>query len=588
MKSRGPKNLSVNVGSANISSFWDLDAERELWADICRRNFWWFLQIAWGAHFYMESHPNEQWLTSRVHKPICDWFQTHVEQWEQNRAEGKKVRTKLAIIIPRSFGKTVTFTKAGSLWAHVRNPDLASYIGSEVLTKAIDFLRPIKTVMEGSDPHSWFAWLYGVWFSPERLWTHGAVVHGARRVTSRSEPSFGTWGVEGGITGAHPDWGILDDPLSEEKIKESGGWLSTVNQSVAALRPAFRTDSLFMFSLTRYRDNDVAGTYLKLEGVKSWHGHPPTNTDFTIREDGEWDVYFLQAYNADGSAVLPEVWPISELRPYEKHHPAVFAAQMMNEPGSGEHMELTVEQVAQLWVDEKDVPPNLKLTLHLDTAFKTNKTRGTGDESVYELWGHDPRGNGDVYYLEGDGSHDWRIEQFTDRIIILAQKLKQKGKRIYLMTDDKEMGGKAGTWIQWLKSQFHGAGLVMPPLLQLTRQGANKIVRMREAAGFWVDGHVRLIRGSPGSEKLVHQMVRLGISAHDDWADAAADVFAEEVYRPMLNPSKRTQDRGAIPRQPGDDLLGRWGNRADEARYWYDLTNSEWVKGVWERDDYQR
>lgn len=585
-KKRGPKR-SIRQISSHPPTDWPLEAERELWADICRHDFWWFLQIAWGGHWYMRAHPNEQWLTDRLHKPICRWLQDKVESWESIRQRGEKIRTKVALIIPRAFGKTVMGTKALTLWAQVRNPDLSSFIGSETLNKAIDFLRPIKTLLEGNDPHAWFCWLYGVWFSPERPWTHTSVVHAARRTVGRSEASFDTWAVEGGITGAHPDWGVFDDPLSEEKIKESGSWISTVNQSMAALRPAFRTDSFFMLSLTRYRDSDVAGTYLKLEGVKSWTGHPPTNDDFTPREDGEWDVYFLQAYSREGDAMLPEVWPLRELRIYERTRPAEFAAQMMNEPGSGEHMELTTEQIADMWIKRDELPSQLVLTMHLDTAFKDNKTRGSGDESVIEVWGHDPRGNGDVYFLEGYGSDTWRIEEFTDELVRIVQRYKTQGKRFRLITDDKDTGGKHRTWEFWMRSSFHGAGLVCPPLILLMRQGTRKIIRMREAAGFWVDGHVKLVRDAPGVSRLVHQMVRLGVSAHDDWADAAADVFAADVYRPMLNPSLKTGDMGAIPRQPGDDLSGRWRTTADQARKIYDRTLGAWVEETFARDDYQ-
>lgn len=582
-KSR-PKSSRVSGTPGTVE--WPREAERELWADICARDFWWFLQIAWGARFYMLSNPSERWLTERVHKPICEWLQARVETWEARRAVGEKERTKVALIIPRSFGKTVTATKALSLWAHVRNPDLSTYIGSEVLSKAVDFLRPIKTVLEGSDPHAWFTWLYGNWFSPERIWTHTAIVHAARRATARSEPSFGTWGVEGGITGSHPDWGCFDDPLSEEKIKESGSWITTVNQSMAALRPAFRTDSFFMLSLTRYRDNDVAGTYLSLEGVRSWTGHKPTDPRFAVRDDGEWDVYFLQAYDTNGNTMLPEVWPNKELKSYERTKPQEFAAQMMNEPGSGEHMELTAEQVEDMWVNRADLPNNLIITCHLDTAFKSNKTRGKGDESVMEFWGHDPRGTGDVYFLEGYGSDNWRIEEFTDELIRVAQRLKTHGKRIRLITDEREMGGKTGTWSQWLTSQFHGAGLKMPPLILLNRAGTQKIIRMREAAGFWVDGHVKLVRDAPGVTKLVGQMVRLGVSSFDDWADAAADVFANEVYKPMLNPARNNPLGGAIPRSPGDEILKPYLSTPDGVRQYYDLTLGRWAKARMAQDDF--
>lgn len=556
---------------------WSVDAEVALWSDICRRSFWWFLQVAWGAHWYMRANAHDRWLTERLHKPICDWLQAHVEDWERRRLSGDKRRTKLALVIPRSYGKTVIATKALPLWVQLRNPDLSTYIGSETVEKAIDFLRPVKSVMDGSDPFARFTRLYGNWFSPERLWTNRTVVHGVRRAVGRSEPSFDTWGVEQGITGAHPDWGIFDDPISEEKLKESGAWIDAVNNAMAALRPAFRTDSFFMLVCTRYRDNDAIGTALSTEGVRSWAGMQVPEQRFEPRETGEWDVYFLQALDTAGVSTFPEMWPTEELRRYEASKPIHFAAQMMNDPASGEHMALTMEQVDQLWIDQKDLPSYMQYTVHMDTAFKIPSRVGRGDENVIQVWGHDPRGNGDVYYIEGIGSNTWRIEEFTDELIRLCQRYKRFGKRIRVMTDEKEMGGKAGTWENWLRSSFAGAGLIMPPFKVMVRSRTKKEIRIREAAGFWVDGHVRIVRGAPGAHKLVSQMVRLGIAAHDDWADAAADVFAPEVYRPMLNPALAgSRDDGAYPVQPGDDILGRRISD-DAARRFYDAAHGEWV-----------
>ncbi|MGH2359196.1 MAG: hypothetical protein ACRDGM_01470 [bacterium] len=464
-------------------------------------------------------------------------------------------------------------------------------IGSEVVTKANGFLSPIKAVMSGEDPHAWFAWLYGNWCHPDRPWTQTTVVHGARRVIGRTEPSFSTWGVETGITGLHPDWGVLDDPISEEKLKESGTWLQSVNQSIAALRPAFRTDSFFALSLTRYRDNDVAGTYLNLEGVRSWTGMKPREGTIEPRPDGEWDVYFLQSFDSAGETIFPEVWSNTELLKYEETKPAEFAAQMMNEPGSGEHMALTSEQVDQLWIDEKELPGNLTITIHIDTAFKSPERRGQGDETVYQIWGHDPRGNGDVYYLEGYGSNSWRSEDFTDRLVASVQALKKKMRRVRCITDEKPTGGKDGIWQHALRSAFNGAGIPCPPLIFFSRSGTRKgykLRRMQEAVSFWVDGHVRIVKTAPGAQKLIAQMVRLGVTAHDDWADAAADVFADEVYRPMLLPEtgSPTED-GGWPSQPGDDILGRRLTN-DDARSIYDDQHSDRLARTYTEEDWRR
>jgi len=555
---------------------WSSDDEAALWADICRESFWWFLQIAWGAAFYMEANPHDRWLTERLHKPICDWLERHARDWEGRRAAGLKERKKLAVILPRSYGKTVIVTKALTLWAHIRNPNIATYIGSETAEKALDFLRPVKAVLDGSDGFSRFTKLYGNWYNPERLWTHRTLVHAMREQVGRSEPSFDTWGVEQGITGAHPDWGVFDDPISEEKLKDSGAWISSVNTAIAALRPAFRTDSFFVLVGTRYRDNDAIGTYLPMEGVKTWSGMQCPEARLSPQERGEWDVYYLQALDNNGESTFPEMWPTEELRKYQGSKSIEFASQMMNDPASGEHMVLTMEQVDQLWVEKENLPSYLSYSIHCDTAFKAMARMGRGDESVVVVFGHDMRGNGDVYYIEGYGSNTWRIEEFTDELLKICQNYKRQGKRIRILTDEREMGGKTGTWESWLRSAFAGAGVLMPPFQLLNRSKLKKELRIREAAGFWVDGHVRLIRGAPGVHRLLTQMIRIGVSAHDDWADAAADTFAPEVYKPMLNPERSSGDDGAYPVQPGDDFLGRRLTN-DAVRKFYDVANGQWV-----------
>jgi hypothetical protein len=332
-----------------------------------------------------------------------------------------------------------------------------------------------------------------------------------------------------------------------------------------------------MFSLTRYRDNDVAGTYLNLEGVRSWTGMKPREGAFEIRPDGEWDVYFLQALDAAGETILPEVWPTKELRMYEETKAQEFAAQMMNEPGTGEHMALTSEQIDQLWIDEKDLPGGLSISIHTDTAFKSPERRGQGDESVIEVWGHDPRGNGDVYYLWGEGSNTWRVEDFTDKLVAKVQEIRKRGRRVRCITDERPPGGKDGVWENHIRSAFAGVGTPCPNLIFFSRSGTRKgykLRRMTEAVGFWVDGHVRIVKTAPGAQKLIAQMVRLGVSSHDDWADAAADVFADEVYQPMLIASGSAPDEGGFPVQPGDDILGRRLNN-DDIRALYDEQHPE-------------
>lgn len=565
---------------------WDLESERALWRDICSptsdnpHSFYWFVQIAMGVSFYMKDQPHDNWFTEEFHKPVCDWVERHVREWYTSRKAGKKFRKKLALLMPRFTGKSFIATKSSTLYLGLLDPDLAIFIGSEIAKKASGWLNSVKEVLTGTDGYSWFTWLYGNWEDKDRKWTNSEVVHAWRKNLSKTEPSYGIWGIETGITGMHPDAGWLDDPLSEDKIKESGTWIATVNSAVGSLRPAFRTDSFLGIAFTRKRDDDVAGTFFKKEGIASWTGHPCPDSRFEdyISPKGEWDVYFMQARHPDSGLSVHPLWTTDALDQYEDSNAFEFASEMMNSPGTGEHMALTAAHIENLWIRDDELPRQLTYTIHFDTAFKNPKNMARGDESVMEVWGHDPRGNGDVYYIEGYGSNKWNHDHFTEEFIKILQRYKKEGKRIFCITDELETGGKAGLWEAHLINSAHDAGLRLPRMVTMKRGNRQKTRRIIEAASFWADGHVKLVENAPGVKHLVSQMIRIGVSKHDDWSDAASDVFATEVYRPML--LRRGGDSSTMPVRPGDEILksGIPPRNADELRNFYDHDDPEIIE----------
>jgi hypothetical protein len=538
----------------------------------------------------MKENPHDRWLSEKIHRPLLDWLQHHVEEWERRRSRSDKHRTKIAIVVPRGFGKTMTVTKILNLWTQVRNPNLSNFIGSEVGPKASGFLDPIKQVMKGEDPYAWFPWLYGTWYDPERTWNQGEVIHGARTAVAKSEPSFATWGIKKGITGAHPDIGILDDPISEEKLTEEGTWLDTVNRGVGALRPAFRSDSLFILVCTRYRDNDVAGTYLQREGIKEWAGMQPKDKRLVeaIRDDGEWNVYFLQALDDKDESILPEVHSTFELHSYRKSLPREFAAQMMNEPGSGEHMAFPQDEMDRCYVEPKELPNNLLYTIHLDTALKDAKRAGRGDETVIVCVGHDPRGTGDVYYVEGYGSNTWTPEVFLDKLSGILNRYRKERRRILYLTDEINPGDKykgESLWKETLKSWLIGAGLERLPQIELIARprGQGGSTKIMQAFSYWWDGHVKVVRGAPGEEVFTEQVTRYGILGMDDWITAFTDCFTPKIYRRIKTAS--LGEKGEDIRLPGDELLKGFQQpkNDDDYRYLYDkltppIEEEEWMR----------
>lgn len=542
---------------------WSPDDERELWADICRENFFWFCDVALGY-----GREDFRWWTPRVHRPFCNWFESHVKGWENNRLTNTNVSKALMVIVHREFGKTMIITKAGQAWLHLRNPNISSYIGSSTVTRAQAFLTPLKALYQDNDPGAWFSWLYGDWYDANRTWTAFELVHGARTNLARTEPSIGTWGVETGLVGMHPDVGFMDDPVDYEKMGTDSLWLTKVNTHIHSLAPVFKSDSFFVYTGTRYHDGDPIGENVRNAGVATLDGMPFPGV--TTRPNGRWHVYFRAARFADGSPAYPENWPEQRLKEYENANPLQYAAQLMNDPNSGSHVPITAAQIEPLWVDSKDVPRNLRISVHIDTAFKSKESVARGDESVIQVWGHE-RSTGDVYFLEGHGSNRWRIEDFNNQLIMILQRLRNSKRWPFVLTDEAEVGGKYGTWELTLQSWCHSAGIPTPAVVLLSRGSKKKISRIMEAATYWVDGHVRLVRGAPGVDRLIDQMLRIGTSVNDDWADAGADVFAKNVYVPMSRTGAR--DRQTIPSRPWDSELQDGGARALRTLYdtYYDF-----------------
>jgi len=534
---------------------WPLEDERELWADICHDSFFWFCDVALGY-----GRPDFVWWTPRVHRPFCNWFERHVKEWESDREAGKRHSKNLMVIVHREFGKTMIVTKAGQLWLHLRDTNLSSYIGSSTVTRAALFFTPIKAILMNTDPGSWFNWFYGNWYDPNRTWTTYELVHAARTNQARTEPSIGTWGVETGLVGMHPDVGFMDDPVDYEKMGTDSLWLGKVNTHMHSLAPVFKADSFFVYTGTRYHDADPIGENLRNAGVASLEGMPMSGV--ALRPNGKWHVYFRSARDEKGNPTYPENWPERRLAEYEQANPLQYAAQLMNDPNTGHHVPITADQIDLLWVEPRDVPRNLKISVHIDTAFKSKESVARGDESVIQVWGHD-RGTGDVYYLEGHGSNRWRIEDFNNQLVLLLQKLKSRKQWPFVLTDEAEVGGKYGAWQLTMQSWCHAVGLPAPHIELLPRGGKKKVTRLVEAASYWVDGHVRLVKGAPGIDKLIDQMLRIGTSSNDDWADCGADVFNKMVYVPMNR--RGTYEVYVPPSRPWDAQLQDQDQVAREA-----------------------
>lgn len=565
---------------------WDHQAEMDLLRDMCRRDFWTFFLYCFGAK---DNPKGKTWIDEKIHRPMAEWAQHHVDEWLADRAKRHEnpdldpVQKWLAVLVHREVGKTTLMNRALQLWLHLKDTEFSSYTGSEKAELSIKMLRAMKAVLDGSDEHALWTKLYGNWSTDATTWTGREIVHAARKNTSRQDPSFGIFGVETSITGAHPDAIFYDDPISYERMVTDTNWLKTVNTQVTSLFPAIQSDALVVWVGTRYDDDDHFGIAFKEEGIASISG---IETDaYKTDPEGKWHVYFMAGRDEKeicscgcglGKPTTTRVWPCSRLRAYQKRDPLKYAAQILNDPSLSELNPLTREQIADCVIAPEQVPWSaLRYAINMDLAFWDGESRVNKDETVYIVHGYPRNGSGDVYVVELDSSPWWRGEDLKNRLVALCQSYRRRGRRITRITCEQAMGGTKGVWASDLMNAFNDVNEPFPGgrLLEFKRHSQKKTARMVAAAHFWQDGHVRVVKGAKGVDRLMEQMAKIGQmmvnpKLKDDLVDAHSDAFQPELYHGMARNDPRRggymagarpiSTEGINPREWDDSEFKQW------------------------------
>jgi hypothetical protein len=144
------------------------------------------------------------------------------------------------------------------------------------------------------------------------------------------------------------------------------------------------------------------------------------------------------------------------------------------------------------------------------------------------------------------------MENFHDHLVRTLHDLRNRGVRVRAITDETEIGGKRGIYRQQLTQVIGNAGLRVPEIIQLNRGNTKKVVRLRESAGYWVEGYVRIPKDAQGHQWLIEEMLSIGYSPYDDVSDAASDVWTDGIWR---RPQHGNDHQPTMPRQPGDEVL---------------------------------
>lgn len=510
---------------------WDLDAEKDIIADACRFDFYLFCKYAFGFAL----NPKGAWFRGDIHGRLCRFFQRHTERWWARLGTALAYRLRMMIVFYRGGGKTMTITKAGQTWVHVRfDVDMSCYLDSITLDQSQEFLSSVLHVISGKDPYALFTWLYGNWYDPDRKWTDKRAVHACRVTMSLSDPSFACTSVDKGMTGKHPHLTFIDDLISQEKLKEDGNWIDTCVKHVRSILYAIKGDGGLVLTGTIYADNDVISTQVRDGGVFELDGtHEWPDARLEITPNGRWAVFFADIEDDEGNTVHEEAWSNDELDAMRNEDMETYMAQMRSRPGTGSHMPLSHADVDLLWVDDDDIPwDGMPLVCLCDTAFKNRDRRSRGDWNVMHMVGFDPRRNGIVYELDCRASRDWDADEWLRQLIKFCVYWHNKGHRIRMIVDERQPSGREQAYEALARMMFGLARIPMPPMLFLNRprvknQKTDKII---ESLTYWKTNNVRLRRRVPFVHELIDQHVRAGATAKDDHADSFSDVFHPEVY----------------------------------------------------------
>lgn len=506
----------------------------------------------------VDRHPKGRWWDNDVHEPLCHWLQTELEAWLARRSDPTPQRTFLGALLPRAAAKTNLITKAAMMWLQLRNPELSCYIGNEKLENAIDFLGVIKAHLEGSDDFSWWTWLYGNWRSNESRWRQDGVTHAARTTTS-SEASFGIVSMNTGLTGKHPDIVCLDDLVSYEGLSKDAGLYETAASFMGSLIPVIEPNGLMILVGTRYSDADPFGHAIRTLGIQSLSGMQ--DPDYPVTPAGRWRFYFMSARYPDGRPSIPSVWPEQAMQEYKQQDPIKYAYQVLNRPKESPFRPLTEAQFDRQIV--RDHPKYLRVSLHLDTAFKHLSRYAVGCESAIVAIGHDPLEKGVVYFLGAWHSPAWTSEQFNDRLIEVYRDMLARELPVKCITDELESYGKSGVYGKHLTTVFRQVGLTMPTFLTFNRliQGERKDARISEAITYVVKGLVHFWAGAPGLATIRYQLCNHPDSSLKDVADAFADFAQDDVYTVMLPHLTLEGDKP-------EDFLGPWEDTLKRPGWW--------------------
>ncbi len=373
-------------------------------------------------------------LVDRPHRMMADFGM----QPDPLKADKKRS----IMLAPRSHAKSTLMTVCYPLWKLVRNPNERILIGSFTETRAQNFLKLIKSIIETPDDDficnkenspKMFNLLFGDWTRAKQLkegWAKDAIQtidwHTGKVIPFGNPHSIQAMGAGQQLASMHPTIAIFDD-LVDDETKKSKAARQAAWDFCRLVEPLVDPGGEIWYIGTRYDSEDVYGYILDHLGAKynlfqaSIYGRPvikPENhlvqVPAEIKDERiNANFFWPQRFNVEIDDSLRETM--------DADHSPDYWSQYHNRPWADEKAQFKKElrrffYLHEIYDEEKG---KYRIPLHVVmTVDKNDEGVFNRDNAAYTVGGTSWEGK--TYILEAeDGQWDWPE---TEQRIIHAYK----------------------------------------------------------------------------------------------------------------------------------------------------------------------
>lgn len=447
-------------------------------------------------------------------------------QGEPDPDNPKVINYKWKLLLwPRGSFKSQVFTVGLTCWLIAKNPNIRIFIGSETNHQAEKFMRNAMEIIESP----WFVEHFGVHKDSKR-WSYVNGFYSAQRTEmGLKDPTLAAFGAGKVQTGAHWDFGFIDDPVSQENsiTKESRDKVENwVGELTAQLDPGSR--ALFIGTI-HHHDDFWVRTIKNPNTVK------------------HWQVSIHAAVNSDGSMFFPKRITRTFLQNQREKIASSrqFYAYYYNKPQSEEEQIFLPEYFRV--IDEQEIPRLVWTYIFTDFAFTSQEMN---DRTCFWVVSFDTHR---YAYVRDVIVGRWKPEDSITRMCELYDRymyLEMKGVAIEKSTHHELLMG----YIEEIRRKT----MIRPRIIEMARpKGDTKFIRIEALEPRFKQGRIYFTKELRAKDDvwktMFAEMIEWPFSSHDDIPDAAADMDAVDKNGRHIFPGPPaywTPHVSGLPAQP--------------------------------------